>query len=78
MSKNLRNRKAAVKALKAAGFEEVANNGHAKWVHPCGVWVPVPNHRELSPGVAREIGKAIADAEAGRSESRYQAARRGR
>jgi predicted RNA binding protein YcfA (HicA-like mRNA interferase family) len=49
------------KRLKEAGFTRVSTDGrHAKWRHPSGVWVPVPEaHRMISAGVVRKIDKAI-------------------
>lgn len=54
-----------IKRLKQAGFTLVSTDGrHAKWRHPSGVWVPVPeSHRMVSPGVVRKINKAIAESE---------------
>ena len=51
------------KRLKEAGFVRVSTDGrHAKWRHPSGVWVPVPEtHRMISAGVVRKIDKAIAE-----------------
>jgi predicted RNA binding protein YcfA (HicA-like mRNA interferase family) len=51
------------KRLRAAGFESIdAKGSHTKWVHPSGVTVIVPTgHRTISPGVVRNIDKAIAN-----------------
>ena len=51
-----------VKRLTGAGFTQEGGKGsHTKWVHPSGVQVIVPTgHRTISPGVARQVNKAIA------------------
>ena len=51
-----------VKRLRQAGF--VKSDGvdsHAKWHHPeSSVYVVVPTgHRKISPGVVRQVNKAI-------------------
>jgi predicted RNA binding protein YcfA (HicA-like mRNA interferase family) len=53
-----------VKRLKAAGFIRTdAEGSHAKWEHPSGASVIVPDgHRMISPGVVRQINKAITEA----------------
>jgi len=53
------------KRLKEAGCVRVSTDGrHAKWRHPSGVWVPVPeSHRMISAGVVRKIDRAIAESE---------------
>jgi len=50
-----------VKRLKDAGFEETdAKGSHTKWTHPNGANVSVPTgHRTISPGVVRQVNKAI-------------------
>jgi predicted RNA binding protein YcfA (HicA-like mRNA interferase family) len=50
-----------VKRLKEAGFTRTSTDGrHSKWMHPSGVWIPVPDsHRTISPGVVRKINQAI-------------------
>lgn len=56
----------AVKRLKAAGFTRADGKGsHAKWSHPSGVTVSVPDgHRTQSPGLVRKINDAIKESEA--------------
>ena len=53
-----------VKRLKDAEFTNARTVGsHSMWVHPSGVQIPVPDgHRTISPGVVRQIDKAIAEA----------------
>ena len=61
-----RNVKAIRKALKAAGFVEVkgGKGSHEKGDKPGNrpVTVPAGHGKEVSPGVARSIAKAIAEA----------------
>jgi predicted RNA binding protein YcfA (HicA-like mRNA interferase family) len=49
------------RAKAAGGFTRTSTDGrHSRWVHPSGVWVPVPDsHRTISPGVVRKINDAI-------------------
>jgi hypothetical protein len=48
-----------VARLKAAGWVDVAASKHDKFEHaaPPDVLIIVPRHKQLSPGVARSIGK---------------------
>jgi predicted RNA binding protein YcfA (HicA-like mRNA interferase family) len=50
-----------IKRLKAAGFTLVSTDGrHAKWRHPSGAWVPLPqSHKTISPAVVRKVNRAI-------------------
>jgi predicted RNA binding protein YcfA (HicA-like mRNA interferase family) len=51
-----------VKRLRQAGFVKSDGVGsHVKWRHPeSGVYVVVPTgHRKISPGVVRQVNKAI-------------------
>lgn len=52
------------KRLKAGGFQATTTVGsHTKWVHPTGVQISLPDgHRTISPGVVRQVDKAIAEA----------------
>ena len=53
------------KRLKAAGFEATTTVGsHTKWIHQTtGVQISVPDgHKTISPGVVRQVDKAIAEA----------------
>ena len=54
-----------VKELRSAGFTEDRTAGsHTWWKHPSGVAVAVPDgHREISPGVYRNILAAIKKSE---------------
>ncbi len=47
--------------LRAAGFVPTRTVGsHTRWEHPSGVAVTVPDgHRTISPGVYRQITKAL-------------------
>jgi predicted RNA binding protein YcfA (HicA-like mRNA interferase family) len=51
-----------VKRLKDAGFAQTdAKGSHTKWTHPNGASVVIPTgHRTISPGVVRQVTKAIA------------------
>lgn len=53
----------AVKRLRKAGFSRTeAEGSHAKWIHPSGPWVTLPDgHRTISPGVVRKVNQAIAN-----------------
>lgn len=53
-----------IKRLLEAGFTRSnAQGSHAKWSHPLGARVTLPDgHRKISPGVVRQVNKAIADA----------------
>jgi predicted RNA binding protein YcfA (HicA-like mRNA interferase family) len=59
------------KRLKAAGFTRTdAQGSHSKWIHPSGASVVVTDgHRTISPGVVRQINKAIEAALAARKGS---------
>lgn len=50
--------------LRDAGFAPVRTVGsHTRWEHPSGVGVSVPDgHRTISPGVYRNILKALKEA----------------
>jgi predicted RNA binding protein YcfA (HicA-like mRNA interferase family) len=50
-------RRAVEKALKAAGCGVISEDGiHTKWGCPCGKHTTaVPRHRDISPGVVRNI-----------------------
>lgn len=50
--------------LRAAGFTPVRTVGsHTRWEHPSGVAISVPDgHRTISPGVYRNILKALKEA----------------
>ncbi|WP_231971471.1 type II toxin-antitoxin system HicA family toxin [Mycobacterium sp. E3198] len=51
-----------VKRLRKAGFDKTGGNGsHTKWLHAqSGAYVVVPTgHRVISPGVVRQVDKAI-------------------
>lgn len=50
-----------IKRLRAAGFTQTQGKGsHTKWTHPSGVTVVVPTgHPVISPGVVRQVNKAI-------------------
>lgn len=53
--------RSVVKRLREAGFTRTTTEGsHAKWVHPSGAWVSIPDgHRMISPGVVRQVDKVI-------------------
>ncbi len=53
-----------VKRLKYAGFTRTRTAGsHSVWIHPSGVQVVIPDgHRTISPGVVRQVDKAITEA----------------
>lgn len=55
-----------VSQLREAGFVPARTTGsHTYWKHPRGVAVPVPDgHKEISPGVYRQVVKAIAESAA--------------
>jgi len=57
--------RSVTKRLRDAGFTRTSNDGrHAKWTHPSGVWVAVPeSHKTISPGVVRKINQAIDESE---------------
>lgn len=57
--------RAIIKRLRKAGFVRTdAEGSHAKWIHPLGPWVSIPDgHRTISPGVVRQVNKAITEAE---------------
>jgi predicted RNA binding protein YcfA (HicA-like mRNA interferase family) len=57
--------RAIIRRLRKAGFARTdAEGSHAKWIHPPGPWVSIPDgHRTISPGVIRQVDKAIAEAE---------------
>jgi predicted RNA binding protein YcfA (HicA-like mRNA interferase family) len=54
-----------IKRLRKAGFERTdAEGSHSKWSHPLGPWVSIADgHRTTSPGVVRQVNKAIAEAQ---------------
>jgi predicted RNA binding protein YcfA (HicA-like mRNA interferase family) len=54
-----------VKRLKKAAFTQSnAKGSHTKWTHPTGVQVILPTgHRTISPGVVRQVNKAIKECE---------------
>lgn len=54
-----------VKRLRQAGFiQSDAKGSHTKWSHPSGVQVIIPSgHRTISPGVVRQVNKAIKESE---------------
>lgn len=54
-----------VKRLLQAGFTQSdAKGSHTKWSHPTGVQVIIPSgHRTISPGVVRQVNKAINESE---------------
>jgi predicted RNA binding protein YcfA (HicA-like mRNA interferase family) len=54
-----------LKELREAGFSPIRKRGsHTWWQHTTGIGVPVPDgHRKISPGVVREIRKAIEKAQ---------------
>ena len=56
------------KRLKAAGFTRTdAEGSHAKWTHPSGVWIALPDgHKTISPGVVRQVNNAIKESEEGK------------
>jgi predicted RNA binding protein YcfA (HicA-like mRNA interferase family) len=55
--------RSVVKRLRNAGFvkSSAAKGSHTKWSHPeSGEYVVVPTgHRKISPGVVRQVNKAI-------------------
>jgi predicted RNA binding protein YcfA (HicA-like mRNA interferase family) len=53
------------KRLRKAGFSPTdAAGSHTKWIHPLGPAVVIPDgHRRISPGVVRQVNKAINEAE---------------
>lgn len=53
-----------MRQLRAAGFVPVRRSGsHTWWEHGSGVGVAVPDgHRTISPGVYRNIERAIKEA----------------
>ena len=57
--------RSVVKRLRKAGFtRRDAEGSHAKWMHPSGAWVSIADgHKTISPGVVRQVDKAIAEAE---------------
>jgi predicted RNA binding protein YcfA (HicA-like mRNA interferase family) len=54
-----------IKRLRKAGFNPTdAEGSHTKWINPLGPWVSIPDgHRTISPGVVRQVNKAITEAE---------------
>jgi predicted RNA binding protein YcfA (HicA-like mRNA interferase family) len=57
--------RSTTKRLREAGFVRTdAQGSHGKWIHPLGPSVSIPDgHRTTSPGVVRQVNKAISDAE---------------
>lgn len=57
--------RSVTKRLRKAGFTRTeAEGSHAKWTHPSGVWVSLPDgHRTISPGLVRKVNKAIEESE---------------
>jgi predicted RNA binding protein YcfA (HicA-like mRNA interferase family) len=53
-----------IKELRAAGFSPIRKSGsHTWWQHESGKGVAVPDgHSKISPGVVRNIRKAIEEA----------------
>ncbi len=60
MAKFETNTRKVVERLKAEGWMDIGGGDHDRFVHKdkSDVMIPVPRHRELSPGVARSIAKA--------------------
>jgi predicted RNA binding protein YcfA (HicA-like mRNA interferase family) len=56
--------RAVTKRLRQAGFSPTdAAGSHTKWIHPLGPSVIIADgHRTISPGVFRQVNKAIAEA----------------
>jgi predicted RNA binding protein YcfA (HicA-like mRNA interferase family) len=54
------NTRKVIERLKAEGWVDIGGGGHDRFVHAAkpATMIPVPRHRELSPGVARSIAKA--------------------
>ncbi|WP_419720797.1 type II toxin-antitoxin system HicA family toxin [Phenylobacterium aquaticum] len=52
------NRKSITDRLKAEGWTNEGGSKHDLYRHPAKGVTIVPRHRELTPGVARSIGKA--------------------
>ena len=50
-----------IKRLQQAGFTQSDRKGsHTKWTHRNGAQVTVPTgHRTISPGVVRQVNKAV-------------------
>jgi predicted RNA binding protein YcfA (HicA-like mRNA interferase family) len=57
--------RSVTKRLRKAGFTATdAEGSHTKWIHQLGPRVILPDgHRTISPGVVRQVNKAIAEAE---------------
>jgi predicted RNA binding protein YcfA (HicA-like mRNA interferase family) len=57
--------RSTTKRLRKAGFVRTdAEGSHGKWTHPLGPSVSIADgHRTTSPGVVRQVNKAIAKAE---------------
>ncbi|MCW2319158.1 Predicted RNA binding protein YcfA, dsRBD-like fold, HicA-like mRNA interferase family [Rhodoblastus acidophilus] len=60
MPKPETNTRKIIARLEAEGWYNVGGGGHDRYVHNDrpGVMIPVPRHRELTPGTARSIAKA--------------------
>lgn len=54
------NTRKIIARLEQGGWQNVGGTKHDRFVHPDypGVMIPVPRHRELTPGTARSIAKA--------------------
>ncbi|MCW2317626.1 putative RNA binding protein YcfA (HicA-like mRNA interferase family) [Rhodoblastus acidophilus] len=54
------NTRKIIARLEAEGWKNIGGGSHDRFVHDDhdGVMIPVPRHRELSPGTARSIAKA--------------------
>ena len=60
MAKVETNTRKIIERLKQDGWTNIGGGGHDRFIHEGRpeMMIPVPGHRELSPGTARSIAKA--------------------
>ena len=60
MPKPETNTRKIISRLQAEGWTNVGGGSHDRFIDPerPGMMIPVPRHRELTPGTARSIAKA--------------------
>jgi len=60
MAKVETNTRKIIERLKQEGWTNIGGAGHDRFIHKgrAEMMIPVPRHRELSPGTARSIAKA--------------------
>ena len=56
------NTRKIIARLESEGWANVGGGSHDRFINPerPGIVIPVPRHRELTPGTARSIAKAAA------------------